>query len=162
MCIRDRAICHLRAAAQVVPHKIEARRLNLRHHRPQRLPHRSRHLGGKILRSLRLERGGLRIFQRHSRHHANFSATHRLTGTYQCLLLPVLVLERVVSEIPCQGVVHAVPHHPGLPVAVAWLLCLRRLVCHRMAVELAHLRHSCMLCGSPTIVERPQPLFQSR
>ena len=57
--------------------------------------------------------------------HRNFGLS--LSCRMQPLLSAVYVLEHMVSEIPCQGVVHAVCECAGVALAAVFLLSRRRM-----------------------------------
>ena len=84
--------------------------------------------GCEILGDIQLERSGALLFQRHAAHLAGGTGGRRVVGSDQRLLLPLFLLERVVSAIPSPEMVHPVPDHSGMPVALVGLLHPRRSI----------------------------------
>lgn len=82
----------------------------------------------KVFRHIRLERSRFLLFLSQSADVADVPSVDMLPCLMQRLLFAVYILEHLVSEIPCQGLVYALCQRTGIPLATVFLLSGRRMV----------------------------------
>ena len=82
----------------------------------------------KFFGIIRLERSRFLLFLSQSADVADVPSVDMLPCLMQRLLFAVYILEHLVSEIPCQGLVYALCQRTGIPLATVFLLSGRRMV----------------------------------
>lgn len=112
------------------------------------------HRGLEILRTLRMERGGILLFLGKPACHAVLPLYSSHARPVQPVLSAFHGLEHMVSEIPGPSLVHSVRLCPGLPVASLLMLSFRRMAAHGIPAYVGLPRAWCLLRGCHARTER--------